>query len=61
MTATGYTIAKARELTVPGEHLINRADDIIHMPILTAVIHKEEDMYVADCPETGTARPVQDN
>ncbi|VVB52396.1 Uncharacterised protein [uncultured archaeon] len=22
--------------------------------ILTAVIHKEEDMYVAECPEVGT-------
>lgn len=25
------------------------------MTVLTAVIHKEEDMYVAECPETGTA------
>lgn len=25
------------------------------MPILTAVVHKEEDMYVAECPEVGTA------
>ena len=24
------------------------------MKILTAVIHKEEDMYVAECPEVGT-------
>lgn len=24
------------------------------MPILTAVVHKEEDMYVAECPEVGT-------
>ena len=24
------------------------------MKTLTAVIHKEEDMYVADCPEVGT-------
>ncbi|NYZ60326.1 type II toxin-antitoxin system HicB family antitoxin [Candidatus Micrarchaeota archaeon] len=25
------------------------------MTVLTAVLHKEEDMYVAECPETGTA------
>lgn len=25
------------------------------MYILTAVIHKEDDLYVAECPETGTA------
>ena len=25
------------------------------MPTLTAVIHREEDMYVARCPEVGTA------
>ncbi len=24
------------------------------MPTLTAVVHKEEDMYVAECPELGT-------
>ena len=24
------------------------------MKTLTAVIHKEEDMYIADCPEAGT-------
>ena len=24
------------------------------MAILTAIIHKEEDMYVAECPEVGT-------
>jgi len=24
------------------------------MPKLTAVVHKEEDMYVAECPEVGT-------
>ncbi len=24
------------------------------MPVLTAVLHKEEDMYVAECPEVGT-------
>ena len=24
------------------------------MPTLTAVVHKEEDMYVAECPEVGT-------
>lgn len=24
------------------------------MLILTAVVHKEEDMYVAECPEVGT-------
>ncbi len=24
------------------------------MVILTAIIHKEEDMYVAECPEVGT-------
>ena len=24
------------------------------MKTLTAVLHKEEDMYVADCPEVGT-------
>ena len=24
------------------------------MVVLTAVIHKEEDMYVAECPEVGT-------
>ena len=24
------------------------------MSALTAIIHKEEDMYVADCPEVGT-------
>ena len=23
-------------------------------PTLTAVVHKEEDMYVAECPEVGT-------
>ena len=25
------------------------------MLTLTAIIHKEEDMYVAECPEVGTA------
>ena len=25
------------------------------MPILTAVIHKEDDKFVAQCPEVGTA------
>ncbi len=25
------------------------------MSVLTAVVHKEEDMYVAECPEVGTA------
>ncbi len=25
------------------------------MSALTAIIHKEEDMYVANCPEVGTA------
>ena len=25
------------------------------MVILTAIIHKEEDVYVAECPEVGTA------
>ena len=24
------------------------------MPSFTAVVHKEEDMYVAECPEVGT-------
>jgi len=24
------------------------------MVILTAIIHKEEDMYIAECPEVGT-------
>ena len=24
------------------------------MPTLTAAVHKEEDMYVAECPEVGT-------
>jgi len=24
------------------------------MKVLTAVVHKEEDMYVAECPEVGT-------
>ncbi len=24
------------------------------MSILTAILHKEEDMYVAECPEVGT-------
>jgi len=24
------------------------------MVVLTAVLHKEEDMYVAECPEVGT-------
>ncbi len=24
------------------------------MKVLTAVIHKEEDMYIAECPEVGT-------
>ncbi len=24
------------------------------MVVLTAIIHKEEDMYVAECPEVGT-------
>ena len=24
------------------------------MPVFTAVVHKEEDMYVAECPEVGT-------
>lgn len=24
------------------------------MPTLTAVVHKEEDMYVVECPEVGT-------
>ena len=25
------------------------------MKVLTAVLHKEEDMYVSECPEVGTA------
>ena len=25
------------------------------MPVLTAVIHKEDDTFVAECPEVGTA------
>jgi len=24
------------------------------MPTFTAVLHKEEDMYIAECPEVGT-------
>lgn len=24
------------------------------MPIITAVVHKEDDMYVAECPVVGT-------
>ncbi len=24
------------------------------MPVFTTVVHKEEDMYVAECPEVGT-------
>ena len=24
------------------------------MEVLTAILHKEEDMYVAECPEVGT-------
>jgi len=27
---------------------------IFRMAVLTAVVHKEEDMYVAQCPEIGT-------
>jgi predicted RNase H-like HicB family nuclease len=27
---------------------------VIIMSTFTAVLHKEEDMYVADCPEVGT-------
>jgi len=30
------------------------------MEIFTAVIHKEEDMYVAECPEVGTASQGKD-
>lgn len=26
----------------------------VRMNVLTAVIHKEEDLYVAECPEVGT-------
>ena len=25
------------------------------MPVFSAVIHKEDDLYVAECPEVGTA------
>ncbi len=25
------------------------------MVVLTAVVHREEDMYIAECPEVGTA------
>jgi predicted RNase H-like HicB family nuclease len=28
---------------------------LAHMLILTAVIHKEDDTFVAQCPEVGTA------
>ncbi len=28
---------------------------VVNMYTLTAVVHKEEDMYVAKCPEVGTA------
>ena len=28
---------------------------MIQMQTFTAVLHKEEDMYVAECPEIGTA------
>jgi len=28
------------------------------MVVLTAVIHKEEDMYIAECPEVGTVVPM---
>ena len=28
---------------------------MIRMLTLTAVIHRDEDMYVAECPEVGTA------
>ena len=27
---------------------------ITSMKVLTAVLHKEEDMYIAECPEVGT-------
>lgn len=30
------------------------------MSILTAVVHKEEDMYIAECPEVGTVSQGED-
>ena len=33
--------------------------DIMTVLTLTAVVHKEEDMYVAECPEVGTVSQGQ--
>ena len=30
-------------------------DIVVAMNVFTAVVHKEEEMYVASCPEVGTA------
>ena len=38
-----------------GELLSPLSRIVYHMLTLTAIIHKEEDMYVAECPEVGTA------
>lgn len=32
----------------------NPCQKVIQMSSFTAVVHKEEDMYVAECPEVGT-------
>jgi predicted RNase H-like HicB family nuclease len=37
------------------EHLSQGRQYLAHMFTLTAVIHKEEDTFVAQCPEVGTA------
>ena len=31
------------------------SDIFSYMKTLTAIVHKDEDMYVAECPEIGTA------
>ena len=35
-------------------HYIVRKGDAMTVKTLTAVLHREEDMYVAECPEVGT-------
>jgi len=35
-------------------HLTDHIWIVIQMSILTAILHKEDDIYVAECPEVGT-------
>jgi predicted RNase H-like HicB family nuclease len=41
-------------LTKIGEIIRATEVDIVVTRTLTAVLHREEDMYVAECPEVGT-------